>query len=172
MKRLSIALSALWLACLPAHAEWMLDGGVAIVAPSGGNSNIELVVVSCGDPYHLEVLARGGAVAPEAGGEGQSDYFYQPGKIEARIDGQAFALVAAGSDAAVVLFAQGTAAQDHMAPVGKALITAMKAGTTLTLAFDITSQKNADDGTSYETFAEFPLAGSAAVLDTALAGCR
>lgn len=172
MKRLSTALSVLCIAALPAHAEWRLDSGVAIVAPSAGNSNIELLVVHCGAPYHIEVLARGGAVQPDAGGEEQDDYFYKPNKVQIRVDGQAFPMVAAGADVAVVLFAQGTPAQDHMAPVGQAMIAAMKAGTALTLAFDITPQPNGADGTPYETFAEFPLAGSEAVLDEALAGCR
>lgn len=172
MKRASIALLALTLAVLPASAEWLLDGGVAIVSPTGGNSNMELLAVHCGDPYHVEVLARGGAVAPDAGDTTENaDYFYQPGKIEARIGGQAFPLVAAGSDSAVVLFAQGTAAQNYMAPIRQDLIAAMKAGATLTLAFDLTPQANAADGTPHETFAEFPLAGSSAALDTALAGC-
>ena len=170
MKRSAAALIALGFAALPARAEWLLDGGVAIVSPTGGNSTIELLVVHCGDPYHVEVLSRGGPVRPDGDEAAEADYFYQPGKVQARIDGQAFPLVAAGSEAAVVLFGQGSAAQNHMASIDPSLIAALKAGTTLTLAFDITSQANAD-GTPHETFADFPLAGSSAVLDAALADC-
>lgn len=170
MKRSAAALLALGFSALPARADWLLDGGVAIVSPSGGNSTIELLAVHCGDPYHVEVLSRGGPVRPDGDAGAAADYFYQPGKVQARIDGQAFPLVAAGSDAAVVLFAQGTPAQNHMAPVGRPFIAALKAGTMLTLAFDITPQAN-PDGTAHETVAQFPLAGSGAVLDAALKDC-
>lgn len=102
----------------------------------------------------------------------EADYFYQPGKVEARIDGRTFPLAAAGSDAAVVLFAQGKASENHLAPVTTPFIEALKGGTLLTLAFDVTSEANAQDGTPHETVAEFPLAGSRAVLEEALASCR
>src|SRR5690606_32265012 len=130
---------------LPARADWMLDGGVAIVSPTGGSSTMELLAVHCGDPYHLEVLSRGGPVRPAGGDEApvEADYFYKPGKVEARIDGRTFPLVAAASDNAVVLFAEGTAAQNHMAPIDPSLIAALKTGTTLTLAFDVTPDPNA-----------------------------
>ena len=172
MKRLPVALLSLLIAAHPASAEWLLDGGVAIVSPTGGNSNVELLVVHCGDPYHVEVLARGGAVRQDTGDEAAAaDYFYKPGKVQARVNGQTFPLVAAGSDAAVVLFAEGPAARNHMAPITSDLVAALKAGEMLTLAFDITPQANGSDGTAHETFAEFPLAGSATILETALAGC-
>lgn len=154
----------------PALAEWRLDEGVAIVSPTGGNSTAELLVVACGDPYQVEVISRGGPVLPDGGEAVEADYFYAPGKVEARIDGRRFPLAAAGSGAAVVLFAEGSAAESHLAPIDPSFIAAMKAGTTLTLAFDITPQANAD-GTLHETVAEFPLAGSTAALDAALASC-
>ena len=108
---------------------------------------------------------------PEGGAEGEAeaDYFYKPGKVQARVDGQVFALSAAASDGAVVLFAEGTPAQDHLAPIGAPFIEALKTGTTLTLAFDVTP--DAIDGNPHETVADFPLAGSAAALDAALAAC-
>ena len=173
MKRSAAILFALGFAALPARADWILDGGVAIVSPTGGSSTMELLAVHCGDPYHLEVLSRGGPVRPAGNGEApvEADYFYKPGKVEARIDGRTFPLVAAGSDSAVVLFTQGTAAQNHMAPIDAALIAALKSGSVLTLAFDVTPETNAADGTAHETVADFPLAGSGAMLNAALAGC-
>jgi len=160
-------------AAAAAQAEWRLDQGVAIVSPTENNSTMELFAVSCGDPYFVEVYARGGPVRPEPLDETlQADYFYTPGKVQARIDGQVFAMTAAGSDAAVVLFAEGTAAGGYMAPVPKSLIAALRSGASLTLAFDITGDANAVDGTPHETFASFPLSGSAAALDAALASCQ
>lgn len=173
MKHVLLPLAALaaLVTATPVQAEWLLDNGVAIVSPTANNSTMELLAVSCGDPYALEVYSRGGPVRPDGGAPVEADYFYKPGKVQARVDGKAFPLAAAGSDAAVVLFAQGSAAQNYMAPIAPAFIEALKAGTTLTLAFDVTPEANAADGTPFETTAEFPLAGSAAVLDAALATC-
>lgn len=160
------------LTATPAFAEWMLDNGVAIVSPVSNNSTMELLAVSCGDPYMVEVFSRGGPVQPDPAAEGApADYFYQPGKVEARIDGRAFPLTAAASGAAVVLFSRGTAAQNHMAPIDTAFVDALKDGIMLTLAFDVTPDANAVDGSPYETMADFPLEGSRAVLDEALTGC-
>lgn len=171
MMRIAIALLFGFGFASPAAAQWMLDGGAAIVAPVAGNSNVELLVLSCGDPYRLEVLARGGAVAPgDVTGDAPVDYFYQPGRIVARIDTDTFPLVAAGSDAAVVLYSEGTAAQDYMAAIDPAFVAALRSGSSLTLAFDITPEAAAD-GTPHETVAEFPLGGSSAILDSALGGC-
>ena len=173
MKKPVAALLALVPASSPALAEWRLDNGVAIVSPAATNSTMELLVIHCGDPYHVEVLARGGPVLPDPGGDApvEADYFYKPGKVEARIDGRKFPLAAAGSDAAVVLFAEGSAAQSYLAPVGAPFIEALKTGTSLTLAFDVTPEANAADGSPHETVADFPLEGSAAALDAALASC-
>ncbi len=157
----------------PALAEWMLDNGVAIVSPSANNSTMELLAISCGDPYQVEVYSRGGPVRPEpADASVETDYFYKPGKVQARIDGQVFPLAAAGSEAAVVLFAEGTAAEGHMADIDAAFIAALKSGTSATLAFDVTPDTNAADGTPHETVADFPLAGSTAAIEGALATCN
>jgi hypothetical protein len=180
MKQLAGISLALWAVVVasPALADWQVDNGVAIAAPAATNSTIELLAISCGDPYQVEVYSRGGPVrpAPAAGqGDGapiETDYFYKPGKVEARIDGKAFALAAAGSDAAVVLFAQGKAAQNHLAPVTASFIDALKSGTSLVLAFDVTEEAGATDGTAFETTAQFPLAGSREALEEALASCR
>ena len=167
----SLAFAAAVAATSPAFAEWQVDGGVAIVAPTVNNSTMELFTVSCGDPYQVEVYSRGGPARPDAegGGADGTDYFYQPGKVEARIDGVVFRLAAAGSDAAVVLFSEGKAADQHLAPLGAAFIAALKGGTTLTLAFDATP--DALDGSPFETVAQFPLAGARAALEEALAAC-
>lgn len=166
-------LAAIVFACLaatPASAEWRLDNGVAIVAPVNNNSTMELLAVLCGDPVAIEVYSRGGPVKPVTGAE-EADYFYKPGKVEARVDGRAFPMAAAGSDSAVVLFAEGAAAEGYMAPIGPNFIEALRSGRMLTLAFDVTPEANAADGTPFETVADFPLEGSAEALNTALARC-
>jgi len=176
---LGLALCATVAATATARAEWQVDNGVAIVAPTANNSTMELLAISCGDPYQVEVYSRGDPVRPDpdtgangGGAAAETDYFYKPGKVEARVDGKRFALAAAGSEAAVVLFMQGKAAQSYLAPVTAAFIDALKDGATLTLAFDATDAVNAQDGAAYETIAEFPLAGSREALEEALASCR
>lgn len=177
----SLAIAAALVAAQPALAEWQVDSGVAIVAPSANNSTTELLAISCGEPYQVEVYSRGGPVRPDTGPDtdpdtggapGEADYFYQPGKVEARIDGRVFALAAAGSEAAVVLFAEGKAADGYLADIPRSFIDALKEGELLVLAFDVTAGANATDGKAHETVAEFPLAGSRAALDEALAACR
>lgn len=170
MKNLSAVLVALAFT-MPAHAEWMVDSGVAIVSPANNNSTMELLAVSCGDPFTIEVFSRGGPVRPDSGADAAANYFHTPGKVVARIDGREYRLTAAGTPAAVELFAQGPAARKHAAPIRVDFIDALKTGTTLTLAFDVTPEPNAADGTPHETVAEFPLSGSAAALDAALATC-
>jgi hypothetical protein len=170
MRKAVAALSLLLGLSTPASAEWLLDEGVAIVNPSETNSTIELMAVLCGDPFQVEVYSRGGPVMPEAG-EAPADYFYLPNKVRAVIDGRAFPLAAAGSEAAVVLFAEGTKANSYMAPIRLDFIEALKSGAAMTLGFDITPE-NAADGTPFETHATFPLEGAPPVLDQALAGCR
>ena len=163
------------LAAFPSQAlaEWRLDNGVAIVSPAGNNSTMELLTVSCGDPFQVEVYSRGGPVRPEPAEAGlEADYFYKPGKVQARVDGRAFPLTAAGSEAAVVLFGEGSAAQNYMTDIDPAFIAALRVGSMLTLAFDVTPEANAVDGTPHETMADFPLAGSAAAIDAALASCN
>ena len=64
------------------------------------------------------------------------------------------------------------AANDHLGDIPRAFIAALKEGELLVLAFDVTAAANATDGTAHETVAEFPLAGSRAALDEALAACR
>ncbi len=171
MKRLLHAALALVVtsAATPAAAEWRLDDGVAIVEPSQTNANIELIALMCGDPVQIEIYARGGPVMP-ADQEVVADYFYKPGKVLASVDGQQFRLVAAGSDGAVVLFGEGSKAQNYMGDVPRALVEALKGGNTLTLGFDVTPANNAD-GSAHETIAVFPLDGSRAAIETALAGC-
>lgn len=172
MKQLRFLLAALaapLMLATPAAAEWRLDNGVAIVEPAETNANIELVALMCGDPYQLEVYARGGPVMP-ADQEIEVDYFYKPGKVLATVDGQSFRLAAAGSDGAVVLFGEGSAAQSYLGEVPKALIEAMKGGSTLRLAFDVTAASNAD-GSPHETVAVFPLTGSRDAIQAALATC-
>ncbi|TKT80406.1 hypothetical protein [Aquamicrobium sp. LC103] len=170
MKPPVIALLAFGIAT-PALAEWRLDNGVAIVAPAATNSTMELLAISCGDPYLVEVYSRGGPVRP-AEGDHPAKYFHIPGRIEARIDGRTFPLVAAGSGAAAVLFFPGSEMQNGMASVSDDFIETLKAGKNLSLVFDVTPERNEADGSAFETMAEFPLESSAAALDTALAPCR
>lgn len=152
-----------------AHAEWRFENGVAIGTPRSTNSTLEAVVVACGDPFQIELYSRDdGPVLPESGGT--ADYFYTPGKIVASVDDHDYPLVAAGSDIAVVLFSEGTVAENHLAPVDRQLMEAMRDGARLALHFDITPA-NAADGSPYETFAIIPLEGAGAVLGAALAAC-
>lgn len=164
------ALALVLASASPASTEWLLDEGVAIVEPAETNSTIELMAVLCGDPFFVEVYSRGGPVMPEAG-DVSAEYFYLPGKVRAVIDGKAFPLAAAGSGAAVVLFAEGAKADNYLAPVRPEFIEALKSGSAMTLGFDITPA-NAADGSPFETFAMFPLEGARAVLNQALAECR
>lgn len=155
----------------PAVAEWRLDEGNAIAIPSGrGTSNIEAIVISCQDPYIFEVYAEGGPVRPLAGGV-EVDYFYQPDRIRAVVDGASFPFVAAGSGDAVVLFSEGTAEESYMGNNDPAFIDALKAGVEMRLAFDIVDGATDGDGSAYETYALFPLAGAADALGGALADC-
>ncbi|MBX3530417.1 MAG: hypothetical protein KF849_07405 [Rhizobiaceae bacterium] len=169
MKKTLITALTLSVLSFPALAEWRLDNGVAIVEPTQTNSNIELVAVLCGDPFQIEVYARGGPVQP-ADQEVAADYFYKPGKVRAAVDGQLYPLAAAGSDGAVVLFGEGSAAENYLGRLPFPMIETMKSGKLFTLAFDITPAKNAD-GSAYETVAVFPLDGSRAALDQALGSC-
>ena len=176
MKKLLAALGALALSS-PAQAEWRLDAGGAIVEPSVTNSTMELLALLCGDPVQVEIYSRGGSVQPETAdaeqpvaAQVQADYFYLPGKVQAVVDGRPFPLTAAGSDAAVVLFSEGTKAQSYMAPLRPDFIDALKTGKELTIGFDITPANGAD-GSPFETTAAFPLDGSAAVIEEALRGC-
>lgn len=164
-------LVAMLLVCLsaPAFAAWRLDGGVAIVEPVDSNSTVEAMAMLCGDPFFLEIYSRDGPVMP-ASGNVAADYFYQPGKVRAVIDGTAYPLAAAGSELAVVLFEEGTEKDGYLAPIRLEFVEALKSGSTVTFGFDITSQ-NAPDGSAFETFATFPLEGARPVLDEALAAC-
>lgn len=155
---------------MPAHAEWRLDEGVAIVEPGETNSNMELLALSCGDPIQMEVYARGGPVMPD-GQDVQADYFNVPGKVEAVIDGEVFPLAAGGSDSAVVLFQEGQKANGYLDPLGAFFLDRIKAGKSLTLRFDVLPGNGAD-GSALETFATFPLDGSRAVLDQAFESCK
>lgn len=163
------ALALLMAAPAAAMADWRVDEGVAIVEPTQTNANIELLAISCGDPVMVEVYARGGAVQPD-GKEVQADYFYKPGKVRAVVDGKPVALVAAGSDGAVVLFAEGEASASYMAPVTRTFAATLAAGKQLSLEFDITPEKG-KGGSAFETMAVFPLNGAKGALDEALRPC-
>lgn len=167
MKKLLAAMIAL--SPSVAHAEWRLDEGVAIVEPAETNSTIELLAIMCGDPFQVEVYARGGPVMPDTG-DVPAEYFYLPGKVRALVDTTAFPLTAAGSDSAVVLFGEGSKSASYMASIPIGLIEAFKGGTTVTLGFDIT-EATAADGSAFETYAVFPLEGSRGALDEALKEC-
>ncbi|MBN9036544.1 MAG: hypothetical protein J0H53_10765 [Rhizobiales bacterium] len=153
-----------------AHAEWRLDEGVAIVEPTQTNGTVELLAVMCGDPVHVELYSRGGPVLPDGDAAAKAEYFYLPGKVRAMVDGQPFPLAAGASDETVVLFAEGTKAENYMAPLRADFIEAIKSGRELTLGFDVTPASGAD-GSPFETTATFPLEGSRGMIDQALAGC-
>jgi hypothetical protein len=169
MKKVVLAL-AMFAASTPVHAEWRLDEGVAIVEPTATNSTVELLALMCGDPVQVELYSRGGPVLPDADEAAKADYFYLPGKVRALIDGRPYPLAAGASDETVVLYAEGTKAENYMAPLRADFIEAMKSGAVLTLGFDVTPAAGAD-GSPFETTATFPLDGSRGMIDEALAGC-
>ena len=157
-------------AALAQESSWRFEHGAAFAQPSESNSNIFRLEIGCGEPYRLAVYTDRGPVLP-ADGQGEGDYFYKPGRIEAEVDGGSFPLVAAGSDDAVVLFGEGTAEQGYMADPDPELLSAIRQGAQLTLLFDITSAANAETDSPHETFARFPLQGADEVIAQALAGC-
>ncbi|WP_048648336.1 hypothetical protein [Nitratireductor soli] len=172
--RAVLALLAFACACLPARAEWRLENGIAMATPDDGNSNITRLVIECGAPFNLLVYASGGPVLPVAGGgDGgvEADYFYQPHRIEAEVDGHYFPLAAAGSDDAVVLTGQGTEAEGYLADLDPGLLDEMQRGRRLTLSFDVTPEPNAETDSPFETFARFSLAGAAEVIGAAMRDC-
>lgn len=167
MTRLPAMLFALALLCHPAAAEWRIDGSAAIVSPSATNGTIELLAITCGQPFAMEVLARGGGVAP-AGGSADPTYLMAPGRVEARVDGRSFPLMTEAAEGAVLLH---TESAGRAGPIGADLVEAVRSGSMLTLAFDLVPDVPGADGSAHETFAEFPLQGSADALQAALAGC-
>jgi len=151
-------------------APWELENGIATTVPSASNSNIVQLEVGCGDPYHLGVFTEHGPVLAKDG-KGEADYFYEPGRIQAVIDGAEFPLVAAGSGDAVVLLAEGSKEDNYLADIEESFITSLKQGSELLLRFDILPD-NAADGTPYETYALFLLPGAAEAIDNALKECN
>jgi hypothetical protein len=169
MKRPLLVLG-LVLAASPASAWEKAEGG-SMARPVETNSNVEALFVHCLDGPAIDLYAKDGAPVLPAHGGGEADYFYKPGAVRADVDGTAFPLVAAGSDIAVVLFSEGEAAQNYMAPVDVALFDAMFAGKTLTIGFDITPAAAAD-GSPHETFIRFDLAGAGPFINDAIDPCR
>jgi len=169
-KRLTAILAAS-LCATPALAAWEAIYGGASDVPAETNSNIERILVHCVEGPVLAVyIMGGGTIQPKGGGE-VNDYFYKPGFISAVVDDRDFPLVAAGSDDAVVLFSEGSLAENYLAPLHPDLVAALSAGKKLTLAFDLTAA-NAADGSAFETTATFPLDGAAAVIAKALEPCQ
>ncbi len=169
MRTLPLLLACL-LSATPALAWEKIEGG-ALARPIETNSNIEALLVHCLDSPAIDLYAKSnGPVLPAEGGV-NADYFYKPGAIRADVDGKAFPLVAAGSDIAVVLFSEGEAAQDYMAPLDYALFDAIFVGRILTIGFDITPAAAAD-GSPYETFARFDLAGAGPFINEAIDPCN
>lgn len=138
--------------------------------PIETNSNIEALYVHCLEGPAIDAYAKDGAPVLPAEGGAEADYFYKPGVVRADVDGKTFPLVAAGSDIAVILFSEGTADQNFMAPVDIALFDAMFAGRMLTIGFDITPAAAAD-GSPFETFARFDLTGAAPLINDAIDPC-
>ena len=169
MKQMASFLIAM-LTAAPALADWeRVDGGVT-AKPVETNSTIEALHIHCLEGPAIDLYSKDlGPVRPLEGGA-EADYFYKPGMISADIDGQQFPMVAAGSDEAVVLFSQGEEAKGYLAPVDRALFSAMAAGKMLTLSFDISPAVGAD-GSNLETFARFDLAGGGVLIGEAVKAC-
>jgi hypothetical protein len=159
---------------LPAAAQaaggWRLENGAAVAEPHAGNSNVLRIEIACGEPYRLALYTAHGPVLPVSG-QGDADYFYTPGRIEAEVDGRFFPLVAAGSDDAVVLFGEGTEEEGFMSDPDPDLLAALAEGGALTLSFDIAPAPHAETDSPFETFAQFSLEGAGDAVTQALAPC-
>ena len=154
---------------LPAQAWEKIEGGVT-ARPVDTNSTVEALFVHCLEGPAIDLYAKNSGPVLPLEGVTSADYFYKPGLIRADVDGKSFPLVAAGSDIAVVLFSEGPAAESYLAPVDPDLFKAMLAGRTLVIGFDILAS-SAPDGSPFETFARFDLAGSTEPLGAAIAAC-
>ncbi|MGE0503146.1 MAG: hypothetical protein AB7I79_20605 [Rhizobiaceae bacterium] len=151
-------------------AAWeKIEGGVS-ARPVETNSNVEALLVHCLEGPAIDLYARDGGPVLPADRPAPAEYFYLPGLVVADVDGRTFPLVAAGSDIAVILFSEGAAEQNYMAPVDRALLEAMATGTALTIRFDITTDA-APDGSPHETFIRFDLADATALINEAVAAC-
>ncbi|GGA70560.1 hypothetical protein GCM10011385_25510 [Nitratireductor aestuarii] len=150
-------------------AAWKFEDGVATTTPSASNSNIVQLELGCGDPYHFGVFTEHGPVLTKDG-RGESDYFYEPGRIQAVIDGAEFPLVAAGSGDAVVLLAEGSQEDNYLADIDDSFIETIKQGSELLLRFDIVPE-NAADGSPFETYSLFTLPGAKEAIEEALKDC-
>ncbi len=153
-----------------APAAWVAVEGGVTAKPDETNSTIEIIMLHCMEGPALDVYSRNdGAILPDDGKQHEADYFYRKAGVRGVVDGMIFALAAAGSDIAVVLFSEGTEAQGYLAPLDPAFVHALANGSELTLAFDITPETG-PDGSPFDTWAKFSLQGAKPVIESAL-GC-
>lgn len=165
-----LAATVLALSSTLAQAAWVAVEGGVTAKPDETNSTIEIIMLHCMDGPALDVYSRNdGAVLPDDGKEHVADYFYRKAAVRGVVDGMIFPLSAAGSDIAVVIFSEGTEAENYLAPLDPAFVRALVSGSQLTLAFDVTPDAAAD-GTPFETWATFSLRGAKPVIEAAL-GC-
>lgn len=150
-------------------AAWQFEDGMATTKPEVSNSNIVQLELGCGDPYHFGVFTEHGPVLTKDG-RGETDYFYEPGRIQAVIDGAEFPLVAAGSGDAVVLLQEGAKEDNYLADIGESFIETIRQGSELLLRFDIVPE-NAADGSPFETYAMFRLQDEQDAIGQALKEC-
>lgn len=169
---LALSPTAALLTLTPAFAQvaWVAVEGGVTAKPNWTNSTIEMIMLHCMDGPALDVYSRNdGPVLPDDGKDHVADYFYRQAGVRGVVDGMRFPLSAAGSDIAVVIFAEGTEAENYLAPLDPAFVRAITYGSQLTLAFDVTPEPG-PDGSPFETWATFPLEGASEIIEGAL-GC-
>lgn len=169
---LILFLGSLFASCgyVASAAAWRFEDGMATTTPEVSNSNIVQLELGCGDPYHFGVFTEHGPVLTRDG-QGEPDYFYEPGRIQAVIDGNEFPMVAAGSGDAVVLLKEGSQEDNYLADIDESFIETIRQGSELLLRFDLLPE-NAPDGSPFETYAMFRLQGGQEAIEEALKDCN
>lgn len=173
--RRRIAFAFLFTASLQAGsalaAGWEIANGTAFARVGETNSTIIALAVQCNGEMNLELYATDDGPVLNAVSGATNDFHYQPGKVQAAIDGVVFPLAAAGSEWSTVLFSQGTEGENYLAPLTAPFVNALRNGRELELRFDLLPD-HANDGSPFETTARFPLGGAAAAMDTTGDACR
>ncbi|MXN63403.1 hypothetical protein GR183_00670 [Stappia sp. GBMRC 2046] len=152
-------------------SDWETVSDTAFTRVMETNSTMVALAVQCADEMKLEIYAANDGPIFHADTGETSEFQYQPGKVVALVDGEAFPLAAAGAEATTVLFSEGSEAQNYLAPISPPLAAALRSGGTLELRFDLLPD-SAPDGSPHETFGRFSLDGAAEAMDSTGPYCR
>lgn len=165
------SLASCLLAGAASAADWETSDGTAFTHVDETNSTIVALSVQCDGEMNLEVFsANDGPILNSALGA-TGDFHYQPGKVQGEIDGETFPLAAAGSEWSTVIFAEGDASDNYLAPLSAPFVAALRRGNSLVLRFNLVPDRAAD-GSPFETMARFSLQGAAAAMDSTGQACR